>query len=257
VKEKILTAFEKSCAGFSPDRVVADPSLNLDFINRCRAFGIHAMPVELNLALLNLRKAGLLKGRPRSLKTSFRNQSSYSFASEIAARHLEKRYASTLDRIICDPQLVAEFDQIASEIAPGFTSLQYRWAALNLRKARLLRPELLSQVVHPTSVFLGEIKTLKDENLPMQQGLYVFYGPTETLYVGEGINLRKRVAKHLDHSDNKNLARWFWSRGFKDVRLEIQVLADNTPTKVRKALEAELISTRHPVFNVQRLILNH
>lgn len=242
---------------FSTDRVVADPALNYAFIQRCRQLGDTSPEAELNIELLNLRKAGLLKGMPRSVRTSLKNEDVYRFASEIAARYLEKLHGTTLDRIICDPQLAAEFDAIASEISPGFSSLQYRWAALNLRKARSLRPELLSQVVRPTRVTVGAVETLVISELPSQQGLYIFYGPLETLYVGEGFNLRKRVAKHLDHSDNRNLARWFWSNGFKDVRLEIQVLDANTSTKVRKALEAELIATRHPVFNVQRAMLNH
>jgi site-specific DNA-methyltransferase (adenine-specific) len=210
----------------------------------------------LNLLLLNLRKAGLLKGRARSAKTSFKDEERYRYASEIAARHIEKRESTTLDRIICDPDLAAELDQIASSISPGFSSLQYRWAALNLRKARSLRPELLSQIVPPTRVVLGTIADLNFNDLPAQQGLYIFYGPDGTLYVGEATNLRRRVAKHLDHSDNKNLARWFWSNGFMDVHLELQVLNVKTTNKVRRALEAELIASRRPVFNVQRLELH-
>jgi hypothetical protein len=59
------------------------------------------------------------------------------------------------------------------------------------------------------------------------------------------------VAKHLDHSDNKSLARWFWSNGFSRVHLELQILDETTTTKVRKALEAELIASRRPIFNIQ------
>lgn len=252
----VLRAFVDSNQSFSADRVVADPFLNCQFIERCRNLGDTTPTAELNLQLLNLRKAGLLKGLPRSRRTSFVNEEAYRFASEIAARYLEKRYATTLDRVICDPELAAAFDVIAEEIAPGFSLLQYRWAALNLRKARSLRPEILSHVVRPISVSFGSIDSLVVDDLPVQQGLYIFYSCAETLYVGEGSNLRRRVGKHLDHSDNKNLARWFWANGFKDVRLEIQVLEECIMTRVRRALEAELISTRHPVFNVQRMFVD-
>jgi excinuclease UvrABC nuclease subunit len=44
------------------------------------------------------------------------------------------------------------------------------------------------------------------------------------LYVGEAINLRKRLRKHLDHSDNKGLARWLWENGATDLHLKIHVL---------------------------------
>ena len=59
------------------------------------------------------------------------------------------------------------------------------------------------------------------------------------------------MKKHLDHSDNKELARWLWQNSAADLRLEIQVLAPDTSTRVRKALEAELISSRGPMFNVK------
>ena len=256
MKDKICIAFNETNGGFSADRVVADPVLNRDFIERCKLVGIDAPPIEINLSLLNLRKAGLLKGKPRSIRTSFPGEEAYRHASEIAARYMEKRHSTTLDRVICDPELAAEFDAVATDIAPGFSSLQYRWAALNLRKAKSLRPELLSHVARPISVSLGAIETLVVNELPAQQGLYIFYSCAATLYVGEASNLRRRVAKHLDHSDNKNLARWFWSNGFKDVRIECQVLDEGITTKVRKALEAELIARRHPLYNVQRLLID-
>jgi predicted GIY-YIG superfamily endonuclease len=252
LRDTVLQAFFETNRGFSPDRVIADPELNSQFIQRCLSLGAAGAPLELNLILLNSRKQGLLKGQQRSVRTSFGDEESYRFASEIAARFIEKRDSTTLDRIICDPILAEQFDSLAAEIAPGYSPLQYRWAALNLRKARSLRPELLSHVVRPVQVSVLEVQEIAESELPNSQGLYIFYGKLETLYVGEAANLRKRIAKHIEHSDNKNLARWFWENGQKDVRLELQVLANDTTTRVRKALEAELIATRHPVFNVQR-----
>ncbi len=251
MNEQIRNAFLEASGGYSADRVVADPVLNQVYINRCHSLGVDASPVELNLLLLNARKAGLLTGLRRSRRTSFPDEDSYCFGSEIAARFIEKRDSTTLDRIICNPSVAQEFDGLAADIAPGYSSLQYRWAALNLRKARSLRPELFSHIVRPVAVSILPIEGLVEADVPMQQGIYIFYSPAETLYVGEGQSLRKRVAKHLDHSDNKNLARWFWANGFRGVHLEMQVLEENTTVKVRKALEAELISSRRPIFNIQ------
>jgi predicted GIY-YIG superfamily endonuclease len=256
LRRQVLRAFTEMNCGFSIDRVIVDPELNSQFLNQCHSLGLTRPAVDLNLTLLNSRKAGLLKGRPRSIKTSFPDEESYRFASEIAARYIEKRDFTTLDRILCEPSIAAVFDELASDIAPGYLPLQYRWAALNLRKARSLRPELLSHVVRPITVTVAAVETLLESDLPSQQGLYLLYSSAETLYVGEASNLRKRVAKHLDHSDNKSLARWFWSHGFKNVRLELQVLDESISTKVRRALEAELIHTRHPMFNLQGLLVN-
>ncbi len=249
---KIVEVFLSVSQGYSPDRIVADPRLNANFLSECNRAGLALAKNALNKGLLNARKAGHLKGHKTSKRTSFKNEDDYLFAAEIAVRFLEKRDDVTLDDIICDPDQVKEFDKLASSLCPGYSLLQYRWAALNLRKSSKLKPELLSHVVRPVGVRLGPVSELVLSALPRTQGLYIFYGGGATLYVGEAGNLRLRLEKHLDHSDSKALARWFWEHGFSDVNLEIQELPETTTGKVRKALESELITSRHPLFNVQR-----
>jgi excinuclease UvrABC nuclease subunit len=80
--------------------------------------------------------------------------------------------------------------------------------------------------------------------------LYLFLQSRGVLYIGECQNLRKRIGKHLDHSDNKGLAHWLWEHGTQDMHLEYHVLPAGTAARIRKALEAELIGSRKPVFNV-------
>ncbi len=252
MSNKIVVAFSSICNGYSPDRVVADPSLNCQFLERCKELGIEGEAAWCNKNLLNARKAGFLKGAKCNKRTTFSNAHDYRYASEIAIRHLERKYDVTLDDIICTPFMAKEFDQIAENICPGFTALEYRWAALNLRKSSNLKPELLSHVIRPTGVSFGNVEKLDFTTLPMAQGLYIFYGAKQTLYVGEAQSLRRRIEKHLDHSDNRELARWFWENGFIDVHLELQQLPVDTSTKIRRALESELIASRHPVFNIQR-----
>jgi len=253
MKAQVRDAFLTVRDRYPPDRVVADPQLNQAFISKCRRMGLADSIKALNQKLLNLRKGGDLKGLPRSVRTSFRNEEEYRFASEIAARHLERQKNVTVDEIICDPELVREFDSIAADLAPAFSPFQYRWAALNLRKAKRLKPELLSRVAPAQTVSLGLVTQLDVVSISSKQGLYVFYDPEsrQTLYVGEAANLRKRLEKHLDHSDNKSLARWLWEHGFEKLYLELHLLPEVTPTRVRRALESELIESRRPVFNVQ------
>lgn len=252
MNEIVVASYLKCRAGYSPDRVVADPDLNLRFQELCRLDLPEVAAVDANRCLLNARKAGLLAGIKTTNRTSFSNEDDYRYAAEIAVRFLEKRDDTTLDEIICDPGQAMEFDSIASGICPGYSPLEYRWAALNLRKSSGLKPERMSHIVRPTGVRLGPISELEQDDLPNSQGLYIFYGGSETLYVGESGNLKSRLKKHLDHSDNKELARWFWKNGFSDVNLEVQELPVETNQKIRKALESELIATRHPLFNVQR-----
>jgi len=251
VRSAIREAYCRVRDGFSADRVVADPDLNAQFLKTCRELGLDEPPALLNKTLLNGRKAAFLTGLSRSQRTSFRNEDEYRFASEVAARYLQQRDEVSLDEIISDPSRASEFDRIAQDIAPGYSSLQYRWAALNLRKAKRLRPELLAQVQPPEAIDFGSLDELHIDGLPTCHGIYIFYGPDATLYIGETENLRKRVSKHIDHSDNKGLARWFWEHGYERVHLEIRVLPPRTSKRVRTALERELIESRRPLFNVQ------
>ncbi len=251
MKSKLIAAFDATCQGFSPDRVFADPTLNSAFVAEAVRLGLTEPAATLNRNLLNLRKRGYLPGR-KSKRTSFSDEGDYRFAAEMAIRFLERRNGISLDSIICDPALAAEFDSLSARIAPGYSPLQYRWAALNLRKTSRLKPELMARVSRPVVVATHRVKGIELGLVPTQQGLYLFFTASQVLYIGEAENLHKRLKKHLDHSDNKGLARWMWEYGTDDVRVEIQLLAPETSTMVRRALETELIRSRSPLFNVSR-----
>ena len=251
MRRRIIAALEVAGQGFSPDRVVADPELNAAFLAACQAQGCAGSPAILNSALLNLRKGGHLRGR-KSRETFFENQDEYRFAAEIAARFLERRDGVSLDAIVCDPLLAGELDRLASAIAPGFSSLQYRWAALNLRKKKKLQPELLTRILPPEQIAGFAVSTLSLTDIPARQGLYLFHTQSTPLYAGEAESLQARIRKHLAHSDNKGLARWLWENAEEPLFLEIQIYPDATETRVRKALELELIRSRNPIFNVKR-----
>lgn len=252
-EEFLLQAFLSIRDGYSVDRVVTDPELNLLFQQKCDQFDAELSPKERNLALLNLRKSGSLAGQPRSRRTSFANEDEYRFASELAVRYLERRDQVSLDQILCDPEKSVEFDELAIALAPGYSSLQYRWAALNLRKARKIPPELGTKLIQRLNLVRVRCTELELNTIPTKQGLYLFLTSIDVKYIGETSNLRKRLGKHLDHSDNRELARWLWDFGQHDLFLEYQVLPAETSVIVRKGMEAELIRSHQPIFNVQRL----
>jgi hypothetical protein len=251
VRSKLIAAFEAVRNGNSVDRVVVDPELNAEFAVECQRLGLAGAPATLNRALVNLRKAGHLRGL-KSRSPAPGDDDAYRFAAEIAARHMERRDGVTLDDILCDPALAAEFDKLAESISPEFSSLQYRWAALNLRKASRLSPELLARIAPPCEVHSLSIIGLSLDAVPNAQGLYLLHTRETSLYIGEAENLRNRIRKHLDHSDNKGLARWIWDQGTAELFLELQILPADTTQKVRRALERELIRSRKPTFNISR-----
>jgi hypothetical protein len=251
MKDLVLKAFLSTRAGFSPDAVIADPTRDAGFLAACRACGAKATDSELNHCLYNLRKSGALEDHPTTRRIRVIDRDAYEFAAEIAARFLECRHNTTLDRIICDPSLVQEFDALAAELAPGFAPFDYRFAALGLRKAHRLRPELGRHLLPSVQVHAFRVAGLDVSQIPRSQGIYLFYYRNEgLLYVGEALNLRDRIRKHLDHSDRKDLARWLWERGSDELYVEIHVLPDGTTTSKRKALELDLIRSRQPKFNI-------
>src|SRR5262245_19727441 len=123
VREAFLTVSEDNSA----DVVLADPQLNSRFLAACRKRGLSTSDLSLNQCLLNLRKMRGLQGIRKSKRAQVGNQEEYRFASEIAARFLERKYQISLDQVLCDPVRVAQFDEVASRISPGFTPFQYRW----------------------------------------------------------------------------------------------------------------------------------
>ena len=246
----LVAAYRAAADGWSADCVIADPELNQRFIEACRSQSLEDAPVELNLKLINTRKRGVLPRGAR--RTVVRNRNEFAFAAEIAIRSLERNHRTTLDRVLCDPRLACEFDGVAAAIAPGFTPLEYRWAALGLRKTSRLKPEILARVVPSSVVGPMSVAELDQSSVPMQQGLYILSNHESVLYVGEATSLRARIKKHLDHSDNKFLARYIWEFGETDLLIEYHVLPDNTRTDVRRALELELIRSRRAELNVRR-----
>ncbi|WP_254509433.1 DNA methyltransferase [Anatilimnocola floriformis] len=191
----LIEAFAAACDGYSADRVVADPELNAAFAARCRAIALPGSERDWNHYLFNLRKAGKLA----EIKTAKRSELSWedfdrvSFASEIALKQMMDAGAESLDEILCDPQLAAQFDAIAVRFAPDAQTVNYRLAALKLRKeaknartrAQLLKIGRLSK-----AMALNEVRKI---SLPDAGGIFVVQTDRESLYVGEALNLQGRV----------------------------------------------------------------
>jgi excinuclease UvrABC nuclease subunit len=90
--------------------------------------------------------------------------------------------------------------------------------------------------------------------IPRKPGVYLFRDKSGYLYIGEAGSLRTRVSKHLDHSDRKALAHYFWHEGITDVVVELHVFDPDSAAKksgARRAYESNLIDKRNPRFNIR------
>jgi len=194
----IVEAFRLSHNGFSADRVVADPDLNCRFLSACNRLGIVGDPRTWNTLLFRLRKTGKLAEIETVNRTAieWKDCDAYLFASEIALQSLlDEGKAESLDEILCDPVLTAEFDEFVRRLAPGYATFQYRWAALRLRKvAKVARTRAATLSAPKRFAPMTPVEDLAPATLPETPGLYLLSDNRKSkIYVGETLNLRRRL----------------------------------------------------------------
>ena len=237
-KEFVLEAFRAVRSGRSPDFVVADPELNAAFVEKARVLGAESGADVLNRTLLGLRKASQLQGekttKPYRLPATV---VPYVFASEWAVRHLQRTLLveanrePALDEILCDPTYAARFDELVARIKPGFSPLEYRWAALGLRKQSRQSPDE-SAVSLPLNTQLL-LDGFDPKDLPELPGLYLIAAPDRSLYVHETDNLRDQMTRHLDTAGEALVPDWLLTGAVTPGRVAYTVLSDRN--KLREA----------------------
>ncbi len=256
LRDVVRQSFFATHVGHGTDDVVIDDNLNTAFIAACLRECPSASAFALNWQLYNLRKQPPGIGKVATVRRRDNHDDSI-HASEIAARHMEDRHGMTIDQVLCNPVTRREFDAIAQQIAPGVSTYLLRKAALKLRKNRQLKPELIKRVADwGTTVLTYPAEHLREnpDLIPRLPGIYIFRDNTGYLYIGEASNLRGRVEKHLDHSDRKAVAHYFWDNGIKGLLVEMHAFprdSDGNRATPRKAYEADLIRSRKPRLNIQ------
>jgi predicted GIY-YIG superfamily endonuclease len=250
----VQESFAEVHDGWSVDEVLVDDELNGAFVERCRMALPDAETALLNWTLLTLRKAGKLE--TEATKRRVLRHEKYLHAAEIAARWMYDKYELSTDRVMCDPDRRREFDQVAQTVAPGVSAYRLRKAALSLRKARKLRPELVARVADwKKEVITRPASDVADDPrlVPEKPGIYIFRDTTGYLYIGQSSDLRQRVASHLDASDRTSLANYFQAHGITNVTVELHAFDPASNARLltmRRAYESELIRSRRPRLNV-------
>ncbi len=199
----LIKAYESVYNGYSLDRVLADPKFGSALTRKCFEIGIPGSPRDWNHLLMGLRKAGKLNLPARNrTEFSWSHVDEFLFASEIAWNEMKGH--GTLDDILCDPDLANRFDEIARNLAPGFSSLEYRWGALTLRKkskVARVRAELFTTLSLHEFEASRELRSCANaEDISDSPGLYLITGgsPQRTnMYVGSALNLRRRMSKQF------------------------------------------------------------
>ena len=254
----LIESVQNVAQGFSIDRLIADPALNSEFIATCRKQGATLPSAQLNACLFRLRKAGKLSHLHATRRTEFtwRELDQFLHASEIAwMSMIESGSCRSLDEILCDPDKALQFDQLAAQFAPGFESLQYRWAALALRK--------VAKDARVRSVDLSTVKArieVKLDNLNAWDGvssLYLILGDrNQPLYVGETLDLGSRIRAQVGDEQVQPV----WAKYAGQVHVECfhvatldRVLRDSVRSRRLIALQSRLIEKYDPTLNLPLL----
>lgn len=218
----VLAAFELTHDGYSVDRLVADPEVNANFQEACRRLGVLGGAPTWNRLLFRLRTAGKLSHLPTNRTTDITWQSCdpYLFGSEIALQQmLDRDDVGSLEQILCNPALAAEFDQLAQCYAPGFTPLEYRWAAIKLRNEAAQGRVRATVLEAPPK--LGKKQSLADldlDSIPSEPGIYLLSTEgSDRLYAGETLNLHDRLA-HQFSKENRKV--WKKLSNVKSLRIQ-------------------------------------
>jgi site-specific DNA-methyltransferase (adenine-specific) len=233
----------------STELYIADPQRNAEFVAKCRELGIQASEYAINKRLMYARKNNYLPNL-ESVKTSF-DYEDYAFASEFAATELKYKIGASIDDILCDPGLASEFDSIAKKLAPGFTSLQYRWAILSIRKAgrhQKLKPSFeMPKLTH-------QFWLMKDplESLPLVNGVYILYEREKALYARSTVSLRHGVAQHRKPQLLNAIVDKLWQPNVDNFLVSYATLPDKSPKSLLLPIEKRIVEEKRPIFNVPR-----
>ena len=256
----VVNAFKTTHQGFSSDEVILNDELNKSFLETCKPQLSQtelpqATAYDLNWRLMNLRKAGKLNVKAtRSNRTSVVR---VAHVAEIAARTMHDKHSISSDQVMANPLRRSEFNAIIESIDPNADLYSARKAAFQLRKARRLRPELITRIADWGRVVKSHsAKAIADKPdlIPAHPGVYIFRDATGYLYIGQSDNLRERLKSHLDQSHNESLANYLGAKNLKQITIEVHSFEPDSQAKktmVRRAYESELIASRKPKFNLQ------
>lgn len=246
VKDAFLAVRNEDGDKKSADFYVAEPSRNARFIAKCRELGLRESEYILNKTLFYARKKSLLPNL-QSAKTVF-DYEDYAFASEFAATEIRYETGASIDDVLCHPVLAARFDAVARKLAPGYESVQYRWAILSIRKAGR-RSEWKPEYSMPS--LSGAFKLFVDplEQLPATSGAYILFEKDKPLYARSTALLRHGIELHRQPQAISAIANPFWRPDLNGFTVAYATITD---LKLLRPVEKKLVEDWKPIFNVPR-----
>lgn len=191
----------------SEDYVIITPTLNAEFIARCRLLGATTSEYSLNKTLLNLRKAGWNTGLCREAIPAPAREAidQCSHASEMAASIVQRQHVMlgrdlpSVDHILCDPELRHRFDTYVTMLLGDADPTVVRFALLAFRKSGRASAKRLAEVSLPERSLFAPLKSLDPDDVSSDPGIYRITCRRRPVFVASTLSLRSRVCSHLQH----------------------------------------------------------
>lgn len=243
---ELCEAWKECSEGVSLDYLLCDPERSDALAAACKRRRIPGDRRRWNSWLLRIRKSGELPKLPidRQLKFSADEVDQYQDAAEAAMHLVRIDMQMTLDELLAATEACEAFDEMAADFAPGFEPLQYRLAAVALRKrlaTKATRKSIFDATDLPSPWPRGD-EILDDGTFAIdptwagQPGVYSLANAHETLYVGSTLNLGRRLERvHQSEA---------WGR-FAPTRLAV------IPTEKKRLIpiQAHWITAGQPLLN--------
>jgi hypothetical protein len=198
--ERIICAYQDTAPGCSVDSVLAAEELAAKYHRFCWRYGVGGSPVELNRKLLNLRKAGRLRGAGTYSDELGNVPAEVTLAAELSLSVMNEGLAVqdrlTPDDVLTDPRVAREFRAGAQAVAPGYRPVLYTLALLRARKGRRSRAPFSQPLLFEGGPMLrlasaGVVDTIDGGKLPNSGGVFLFNSAPTAMYVGLCDNFRR------------------------------------------------------------------
>lgn len=251
----IIRTFAEIHEGYSVDRTLADSQMANKFVQLCRERGINAPHVAICRRLLRLRKMG---GFP--VETTLKEERDFQpflIPAELAFAKLTYRFDASYDDLLADPEVGKAFDENVSAIARLGDALDYRLAALHLRKnirarRKADKKDLASLDISTDRVRWHEPGRLADvclNNVPESEGVFSLREPDRYLYLTQSENLRSGINIFLDETVLASVGNHFWSPLPERIVVDFVTPEDLGGVKLR-LFEFKAIEKYKPIFNM-------
>jgi len=258
----VVQAFEDVRGGLATDAILWDRSLARAFAKRCRELGLDASDAFLNRRLLNIRKC-IRRYEKRGISIAPATKSDahpsivpqYAHVIEFALVRLRYRYGASIDDILLDPSLGAQFEQMALELAPDLSNMALRLGALYIRKTRhFAKKDLASvegldlEVVEKAWSRPVSLASVNTANVPSSPGLLELKEEGRYLYISRNNDIRPAAEQMQSGNAFDLVANGFWTPRLD--RITLQFVSGATVGDIKIGVwERRLIRDRAPIFN--------